>query len=313
MTSPIRQFRRFRLGGDMLARMQDWGVRHCPFYLEYVLVFFYTTFFFLISLSPRRSVMANLAVLVPGSSRAANFLRAFRVYINFAWSMIDTARARLDPDAIDWDIAGLENFAEIGSLASGAIVITAHMGSYDLAAPVFARRFPRKLNAVRAPEREVRLQDYVEGQRRALESDAFSIRYNRPGNMLGIELAQALAAGEIVAIQGDRLLSGVAALDARLNGYRYPVPKGPFALAAATGCPLYPVFVLRVGWRHYRIMVGKRIDAGRRPRDTARDAGVHRAVNAWTNALHGVLREHWSQWFVFESAFHPVPEAPGSA
>jgi predicted LPLAT superfamily acyltransferase len=304
MNAFSRQFRRFRLGGDMLSRMQDWGVRHCPFYLEYILVFFYTTLFFLLAPPPRRAVMANLTVLVPGSSRSANFLRTFRVFWNFAWSMVDSARARLDPDAIDWDIEGLRHFAEINALQTGAIIITAHMGSYDLAAPVFARRFPRKLNAVRAPEREEKLQDYVDARRHEQESDAFTIRYNRPGNMLGIELAQTLAAGEIVAIQGDRVLFGVAPVDSSLNGHRFPVPKGPFALAAATNSPLYPIFVLRAGWRHYRIIVGQRIDSRRRPSDPTRDAGLRRAVEGWTSALHGILREHWGQWFVFESAFH---------
>jgi len=283
----------------------NWGVRHCPFFLEPIFLFTNTLAFFLICAPPRRAVMDNLAVILPGSSRWANFFRAFRVFWNFSWSMVDTKRAQQDKDAIDWEICGLSNFREISDGKGGAVILTAHMGNYDLAAPVFAGKFRRKLNAVRAPEADDSLQDYSETERSKLESDEFSIRYNRPGNMLGIELAKALAAGEIVAIQGDRILFDVAPVTTDWNGHDFQMPKGPFALAAASKCPIYPIFIVRSGWRSYRIIVGSAIDAKRRPDDTKRNLGINRAVESWRNTLKQTVQENWHNWFLFEPVFTP--------
>lgn len=248
--------------------------------------------------------MANLSVILPNSAPWANFFRAFRVFWNFSWSIVDTTRAQQDRDSIDWEIQGLANFGKIAEGKNGAVILTAHMGSYDLAAPVFAGKFRRKLNAVRAPERDDSLQMYAESERAANESDAFSIRYNRPGNMLGIELTKALASGEIVAIQADRILYDVVPVETEWNGHRFQLPKGPFALAAAAQCPLYPIFIIRNGWRSYRILVGEAIDANRRADDTARNQGLERAVETWRKVLTGVVRENWHNWFIFEPAFN---------
>ena len=298
-----RHLRRLRLDGDFWTLAKDWGVRRVPFFLEPIFLFTYTLAFFLVCAPPRRAVMANLAVIIPGSEPWANFFRAFRVFWNFSWSMVDTTRAQAEPDAIDWEIVGLENFQKIANGDGGAVILTAHMGSYDLAAPVFAGKFKRKMNAVRAPERQESLQDYAAGVREANESDAFSIKYNRPGNMLGIELAKALAAGEVVAIQGDRIMFDVAPVTTVWNGRTFQMPKGPFALAAASKCPLYPIFIVRTGWRSYRILVGGAMDAGRHADDTQRNQGLNRAVDDWRKALEGTVREYWHNWFVFEEVF----------
>jgi lauroyl/myristoyl acyltransferase len=175
------------------------------------------------------------------------------------------------------------------------------MGNYDLAAPVFAGRFGRRLNAVRAPEREVELQAHYEKRRAESESEAFAVRYNADGAMLGVELAKLLGDGELVALQGDRVLFEVAPVEGEMFGRKARLPKGPFALAMASGAEVWPLFILRDGWRRYRIRVGQSFAVkGERG---AREEAMQRGVTRWCEELEAVVARWWYQWFVLEEVF----------
>ena len=56
-----------------------------------------------------------------------------------------------------------------------------------------------------------------------------------------------------MAIQGDRVTGEISFLPATVFGKATRVPAGPFALALAARVPIYPVFVVRLGRRRYRL------------------------------------------------------------
>ena len=155
----FRQFlRRWSLGGDRLTKVQQWGARVCPPSFEPIFVFGYVSLMFLLFGRGRRAVQRNLKVILPGSSPIANWFRAWLVFRNFAWTMTDAGRVRAGDRDLAWEIEGAENFRELAQMDGGAILLTAHMGNYDIAGPTFAAKFNRKLNSVRAPERDAKLQ-----------------------------------------------------------------------------------------------------------------------------------------------------------
>jgi lauroyl/myristoyl acyltransferase len=294
-------FRRFSVYGDFWTRLMEWAVRHCPSWLEPLLLGCWALLFFTVCGSQRRAVVGNLRAMFPNWSFWRAQAGALRVVWNFSWSLTDAIRASGGQDVIDWEIDGLESFRKLAASEGGAIVLTAHMGNYDLAAPVFAGRFGRRLNAVRAPEREVELQEHYQRRREGQESDAFAVRYNADGGMLGIELASLLGAGELVALQGDRVLFEVSPAVGELFGREVKLPKGPYALALAGKAPVWPLFIIRDGWRRYRIRVSEPfvLVAPRAERERVMREGIA----SWCGELEAVLRESWYQWFVFEPAF----------
>ena len=86
------------------------------------------------------------------------------------------------------------------------------------------------------------------------------------------------------------------------EGWMWQLPKGPFALAAAGGAPIYPVFVMRNGYRSYRVEVGGAIEV-RRARGEEREAAMLESAREWAGVLGELVRREWAQWFVFESRF----------
>jgi lauroyl/myristoyl acyltransferase len=172
-------------------------------------------------------------------------------------------------DEVDWAIDGLEHIDDLKSREEGCLILTAHMGNYDLAAPLFSGEFNRTVHAVRAPERDPRMQALRERELEAWQErhPGFKVHYNVPGEMLGLELARILGDGDVVAVQADRVLFDVSQVEVEVDGGRTMVlPRGPLVLAQATGAPCFPLFVLRDGWRRYRIVVKPELELPKRRR-----------------------------------------------
>lgn len=85
------------------------------------------------------------------------------------------------------------------------------------------------------------------------------------------------------------------------------VPQGPFILALTTRCPLFPLFLVRVGRCRYRVEIGPPFACQRTGRD--KDVDLLRAGTHWSKILREQVRRHWDQWLVVEANLKPT-EAP---
>ncbi len=295
--------------GDVWPRLLALGVRTCPWFFEPLLVGIHSVLFYLACGPARSALLANLAVLFPGEARASLHWRALRVIWNFAWSMVDAAHARNGEDMIEWEVEGADHLKAIAGTTGGAIILTAHMGSYDVAAPMFGRRLKRRLHMVRAPERQPESQAYAKSQRDQQTAGQCVIHYNEPGNMLAVKLAALLRENEIVAIQGDRILFDVAGHTLPFSEEQdWVLPKGPFLLGLVSRAPLLPLFITRSGWRRYRVtaLAPCQWPEGRLDKEQA----LNEAGAWWSRHLAAMVHRHWDQWFVFEPVFNKHSSSP---
>ncbi len=312
---PLKKFfRRFSAHGDFWHRYLYWGTRHCPWFLEPMYVFAFTVMFWVFLGRVRRAVAANLGVLLPGSSPFMNQLRAFRVFWNFAWTMVDQAHVRHGEDCITWEVFGDGHLARLEAQKDGSILLTAHMGNYDVAAPLFARRIQRPIHMVRAPERQRENQEFHQKHREKEQRGAFVVHYNEPGNMLGVELARAIHDGGVVAIQGDRVLFDVSPMELPFReGVEWRIPRGPFLLSLVARAFIHPVFIVRMGYRRYGVLAFPPIKTEVNPDTRDKEVSQRQAALEWVSVLRGVMERHWRQWFVFEPVFQKQTEAAPAA
>lgn len=295
-----KRSRTARLGvfGDLPTRFLTYSLRVVPWFLEPVLTAGWTFLFFLIARDQRRAVAGNLRAMHPQWSVFRGFVGAWQVFWNFAVTFVDALRCETGTGGVDWKVSGLEHMDELANRSEGCIILTAHMGNYDIAASMFASRFNRPLYAVRAPEREPETQKIREEEMRRREAmyPNFRTLYNREGGLLGVELARLLGEGNIVAVQGDRVIFDVSPMDVELEpGLHMRLPKGPLFLARATRAPCYPLFITRDGWRRYRVTVHAPVMLPPRRRGDEEET-----AKIWANAVFQTARLHWNQWFVFE-------------
>ena len=288
-------YRRFLVQGVIWRQLLRLAVLNCPLWIEPIAIGFWSLFFLLWG-PGRRGVMRNLSAILPGSTPLGNFFRTYRVFWNFAWTIADNMRFRELRVTPDWEFSGFEHFEQLQSHHGGAIILTAHMGNYDLGAHVFAETSGRSIVMIRAPETDEQTRAFEESHA-ARTAAGVKIDFSTRSSDLALDLLHALQRGEIIAIQGDRVTPAISALPATLFGKKMQVPAGPFALSMAARVPIFPLFIMRRGRQRYRLTAGKPFEVIR-TRDRAE--AFEAAVQHWTRELELVVREAWYQWFTFQ-------------
>jgi predicted LPLAT superfamily acyltransferase len=279
--------RRLGVCGDLHARLLRRALGRLPWFLEAPLIVGWLTFFFALAKNQRRAVASNLRALHPHWGPVRAFIGSWQVFWNFSVTYVDGLRCESGTGEVDWAIEGID---ELNALAEH---------------PMFSSRIQRSLYAVRAPEKEPELQKLREEELRRKETlnPHFKTLYNQDGALLGVELARLLKEGNLVAVQGDRVIFDVSPMDVEVEpGLTMRLPRGPLFLVRATGAPCYPLFIMRDGWRRYRVKVLPPLELPQRTRGTDTEAS-----ELWAKTILDIVRERWNQWFVFEPVLWRQP------
>jgi lauroyl/myristoyl acyltransferase len=208
---------------------------------------------------------------------------------------VDTARFHQGQAEFDWEFEGFEEFKELADPKRSAVIVTAHMASYDLGVYIFRQKIGHNITMVRAPEPDQRTQEYVHSHS---EPSGVHVSYSGSDELISLELVHNLRRGGVVAIQGDRAIPGLSSVKASWFGNPVRLPAGPFALAMVTGAPIFPLFIARTGIRRYRVITFPPIRVTRTSEDRTKD--WEKAAAEWSEAFESILRRHWHQWFAFE-------------
>jgi phosphatidylinositol dimannoside acyltransferase len=150
---------------------------------------------------------------------------------------------------------------------------------------------------VRAPERDPRSAEHVDLALQQSSAGAVKVGYSDDGTALAFDLLNALRAGEIISMQGDRVVGEVARAPVEFFGREIFLPNGPFVLSLVSETPIYPLFIVRIGYRKYKIVALEPIAPFRR--EGSRDQVVADSMQRWARVLEEILRNDWSQWFAF--------------
>ena len=287
---------RLAVHGVFWRRAIDWIILHVAAWLHSPLILISALFFFFKAAPARKAVVQNLKAVLPGSSALVLQLRAFRTFYNFGWMLTDAAVHRLLRSSFSYELEG-ENFLRELAESKGAIVLTAHMGNYDLGAALFAEKFRRQIRMVRAPEPDAGAAQHVDLALAQSSAGAVKVEYSSAGTALSFDLLAALRKGEIISIQGDRVVGDVARAVVPIFGRDVALPRGPFVLSYVVETPIYPLFIVRSGFRKYKIIARQPIVA--RQGEGGRDAQIESAMRQWSCVLEETVRRYWPQWYAF--------------
>jgi lauroyl/myristoyl acyltransferase len=290
---------KFDVRGIFWRNALDWGVTRIPAALHPALIWFWSLFFFAFAASPRKAVQRYLRVIFPDASWWTILARTFRVFRNYAWCLTDSTAFRLSHASFSYDVAGDEFLADLGT-AERAIMLTAHIGAYDLGAGLFTGKFARGIRMVRASEPNELTARHIDLALEQAGHGAVKVDYSSKGSLVAFDLLAAIRSGEIISIQGDRVIPNVARSLTKLFGQDVFLPTGPFVLSLVAEAAIYPVFVLRKGYRAYQIIAYEPIVSSK---DLPREQAIEIGLTKWTGVLEQVIRAHWDQWFAFTPVF----------
>jgi lauroyl/myristoyl acyltransferase len=244
----------------------------------------------------RARVRANVAHVRPHASAAERDALVAEIFRHFAIcfaDLISTNRSEAQPDRLVTRIEGDEHLLAAVAEGRGLVLLTAHLGNWELGGRLLAARLRRPTHVVVAAEADPRVERFLRG-------GPSPVRFVRRGDPTAmVPLVGALRRGEIVALQGDRALGtrGDALVD--FFGEPAPFPLGPFVLGRAAAVPVVPAFCLLDRDLRYTVVMARAIHVAAN--------GEAAALAQWVAVLEAMIRRAPEQWFNFFDVWSAIP------
>jgi KDO2-lipid IV(A) lauroyltransferase len=260
------------------------------------LIAVFTTFFFLTIVKIRRAIASNLVPVLGPARWLERQRRIFRTMHEFAWCLTERYERLVAGRPFEVEVEAMEHWNEIVRAGRGFVMVTAHLGLYEVGSMLASAREVRHVHLVREPEVDPRAQEFIKQCVASAQGTHYTIHFQNGDPLQGVALAEALARGEVVAVQADRPRSGSRTVDGTLFGRPFAFPAGPAALARTGGVPMLPVFAIREGRRGMRIVIRPPIEV---PRTANRSADLAVAMQRVAGEIEAGIRRAPHQWFVF--------------
>jgi lauroyl/myristoyl acyltransferase len=253
---------------------------------------------FLFSRKIRRNTDANARGIF-GAGATPNQRRDFGLAVvgSFYDFICDIGQSlRQTPEQLRSRIQSAQGEAEYHTTRlakKGAILLTAHMGSFEVGLVALTTHEKRihvvfKRDQLSSFER---LRTQLRARLGVLEAP-IDEGYNG-----WLALRNALLNDEVVAIQGDRVMPGQKGVAVPFLHGHLLLPTGPFKLALASGAPVIPIFSIRSPTGHIHIHLEPAIQIPDNP------DGLDQAVRQFADCLAKYVALYPEQWLILDKAF----------
>jgi lauroyl/myristoyl acyltransferase len=190
-------------------------------------------------------------------------------------------------------IEGAPAYLEARSTHRGAVLLTAHMGSFEAglaALPIAEKRVHVVFKRDRLAGFE-RLRKTLREQLNIIEAPIDD------GWAVWMRLRDALLNDEVVAVQGDRIMPGQKGLRVPFLNGMIELPTGPFKLALSAGSPVIPIFSVRQADGMVRIHICEPIHVA------LTGDGIEDGVRCFATSLAMQIADYPEQWLVLDQPF----------
>lgn len=269
----------------------QWLVERLPRRLGYALAVLVARFAFVFARRARAALERNLEIAMPDLPRGQIRQVAWHNFRNHSKAYADLMRlpvARVEDLRSMLRVTGVEHLEAARARGRGVLVVSAHMGSWEVVAAIWSATVaPVSLFA-----EELEPQELYEWYRCTRARLGISVL---PITRAGLrQVLQALDNQEMVVTAIDRDVLGTGIL---IDFFGRParIPEGPAAIALRKGTPLLPVTVYRLPDDTFQAVGYPPIFAdptGDRPAD------IRRVTGELVRRLEELIRDHPEQWHV---------------
>ncbi len=265
-------------------------VRRLGLWPAYVWLVFVAAYFTVVHRASYRASADYLQRLFGRLSWWRRPVLVYRHFYSFGITLLDRVAVLMGRGRIECVFEGEELFKPFLQQGRGIILAGAHLGCWELGGHFLGRwNIPVNLVVI---ERE------AAGIRRlfdqATPGKRFRILTNDDNPLRSVPILAALRRGEIVALLGDRSFGG-ADLEVNFLGGNARLPVGPYHLAAASGAPVFQVFVVREKLGRYRFVAFPPEWISREEIRSDR-AAVRTRVSRYAERLETLVRQYPFQW-----------------
>lgn len=241
----------------------------------------------------RRTLLHSLELTAPDRSPRERRRLARRTFRNMASCVVDQFRLpSISPAELRslFEVRGIEHLDRALAMGKGVVLVSGHIGPYELAAAcVAAEGYP--VHGM--------VENLAPGILEALASYRAATGMGLVNMKDGIaEAYRILARGEAILLAADRAIGRArSAIELPFAGGVRPIPTGPAAFSIASGAPIIVGFASLNPARRPRYLM--EFDPPLLPASNG-DAERDRLTRVITDRIAGFVQAHPDQWFVFQ-------------
>lgn len=263
------------------------GVRFAYGFLTFVVVYF-------IPFAPKATAASWwYARNILKKNRRKSLLFLFVNYYRFGQTLIDkvaVSAGNKERYGFVFD-ESYPQFLEMLNQGSGAIMVSAHVGNWEIGAPFFDE-YGEKMHVAMLDAEYRKIKEMLEQHRDGVNFNVLPL--DETDGLSNILRAKAiLDRHEFICFQGDRFLKGMQSAEMEFMGRRACFPIGPFLLASRLQVPVVFYFCTREkGMKykfHFQIVPYARQETSAKPE--------LRLLVQYVRALEGIVERYPQQWF----------------
>jgi len=266
-------------------RIFMWLLRNLGIRASYILLYLVALYYFFFSARSNRYsyfFFRKICGYPPLKARLA----VYRSYYVFGQTILDkvAVQSGIDADIFTNTFEGRELLYEMSGLNKGAILISAHIGNWEMAGH-FLNKLNTPVNLIMFDEEHQRIKSLLTG---SMTERKFRIIAIKPDFSHLFKIHNALKEKEFICIHGDRYLSERPYVTEFL-GRKAAFPRGPFELAKRFDVPYIFVFAVKQSKTHYHFIA--------KLPDPAAGNSIESMIEDYLQNVERIVRAHPEQWF----------------
>jgi len=191
---------------------------------------------------------------------------------------------------------GGEVLDKIAATGKGGILISAHVGNWEIAGQML-NRLNTRFNILMYENERESIKKYMDEVQKKKNVKIIAIKDGEMGHL--IELHNAFSNNELVVMHGDRFREGAQTVETQFLGKTASFPAGPFIMAARFGVPLSIVFSIKESDTHYHFFASEPLSVKRARTPEQTEKAVKELLETYVKEVEKMVMRYPEQWFNF--------------
>jgi len=227
-------------------------------------------------------------------SSVKSFFKVYSNYFVFGQILIDKfAILSGYQKKFTFNFDGENYLREVAENKTGALIINAHLGNFDIAGQLL-ERLNYKINIIMYDAERERIKKLTSS---VIEQKNVNIITIKDDGSHIFEIAQAFKNNEIVAMNGDRYVDGNKTVTCNFLGEKAKFPTGPFHLAVKYGVPVFYAFAFKESKTHYHFYATKPKVYKYQGNIKKRNETIKSIIKDYIFELENKVKKYPNQWF----------------
>lgn len=264
---------------------------------SYGLLYFVGLYYLIVDHSLVVASLAYIRRRFPAHGMLRQWFDVYLLFVSQGKSLIDRYAVAAGYSDIAIDIRGYEQLEQLTEQNRGFILLTAHVGNWQVAMTALSR-FGKTVYLMMRPEDNLAVKKTLN-----IDHEGENVKIISTNDSLNgvIEAMKAVKKGNLVSIMGDRTY-GYSAAEASFLGGNVRFPYGAFSLASAVQCPVVVLLSAKIGVNKYLVDVSHILPAPAGVRGK-KDEEIRAALQEFAAILEEYVKAYPYQWFAFRDVW----------